>query len=200
MRYAIIGWGSLIWDLDDLAPKVSGAWQMAAGPALPLEFTRISPKRKRSLVVIVNAEHGTACPTHVIASRRDAIAGAIDDLAARERTPPNGIGAVCLATGHRQGSDRAVPELVARWCREAGWQGAVWTDLPSNFEAETGQPFGHETALAYLRTLSRDSLDEALRYIENAPAATDTAFRRRLAADPWWRAEADALLGARPVA
>ena len=37
-RYAVLGWGSLLWDLDDLAPKVTGDWHMLAGPALPMEF------------------------------------------------------------------------------------------------------------------------------------------------------------------
>jgi hypothetical protein len=41
-----------------------------------------------------------------------------------------------------------------------------------------------------LRCLTGDSLDEAVRYIENAPAATDTPLRRALSADDWWRAEA----------
>lgn len=189
-RYAVIGWGSLIWDLDDLAPKVEGPWHLRAGPRLPLEFTRISPKRKQSLVVVVNAEYGRPCPTHVIASRRGTLAEAIADLAARERTTEAGIGGVCLNSGVRQNSDLRVAELVAEWCTASGWDGAVWTDLPSNFAAETGEPFTLETAVAYLKTLTWESLDEALRYIESAPAETDTPLRRRLAADPWWRAEA----------
>ena len=55
-RYAIIGWGSLIWDLESLEPHVRGDWSMGAGPRLPMEFTRVSPKRKRALVVCLDAE------------------------------------------------------------------------------------------------------------------------------------------------
>ncbi|SVC10487.1 uncharacterized protein METZ01_LOCUS263341, partial [marine metagenome] len=36
---AIIGWGSLLWDLDNLTPFVQGDWAINAGPRLPLEFS-----------------------------------------------------------------------------------------------------------------------------------------------------------------
>lgn len=188
MKYAIIGWGSLIWDLDDLAHKVAGDWLNSAGPRLPLEFSRISPKRLNSLVVVVDAENGSPCPTHVIASQATTIDQVIVDLAARERTTATGIGAVCLSSGHSQASDPRVADQVAAWCQEAGWTGAAWTDLPINFETETGTAFALDAAVAYLRTLTGASLAEALRYINSAPAATDTPLRRRLAGDPWWQA------------
>ena len=49
---AILGYGSLIWDLEILAPHVAGNWEMRAGPSLPMEFSRISKKRKLGLVVL----------------------------------------------------------------------------------------------------------------------------------------------------
>lgn len=191
--YAILGWGSLLWDLANLTPHVRGEWLMQGGPALPMEFTRISPKRKMGLVVCLDANHGVECPTHAILSVRDSIHGAIDDLARRERAPVARIGAVCLASGHRNGSSPEVVALVANWCAGTGRQGAVWTDLEPNFAAHRGEDFTIPRALAYLRTLTGESLDEAVRYIENAPAATDTPLRRALAAEDWWRAEATRL-------
>ena len=189
-RYAIIGWGSLIWDLDDLAGHVRGAWAMGAGPRLPMEFTRVSPKRRKALVVCLDPVHGVGCGTNVIVSARDRIEAAIEDLARRERAPLEHIGALCLGTGHTQGSKPAVAEAVRRWCEAGGWAGAVWTDLPSNFEAELGEAFSVARALAYLRTLEGPGLDEAVRYIESAPPATDTPLRRALGAEDWWGAEA----------
>jgi hypothetical protein len=38
MNIAIIGYGSLIWDLADLAAHVEGPWRRGAGPHLPVEF------------------------------------------------------------------------------------------------------------------------------------------------------------------
>lgn len=189
-RYAIIGWGSLIWDLETLADQVRGGWAMGAGPRLPMEFTRVSPKRKRALVVCLDPEHGVGCATNAIRSARDRVEAAIGDLARRERAPVERIGALCLASGHMQGSKPEVADAVRRWCAAGGWAGAVWTDLPSNFAEELGAPFSIPRALAYLRGLAGESLDEAVRYIEQAPPATDTPLRRALAAEAWWRAEA----------
>jgi hypothetical protein len=196
-RYAVLGWGSLIWDLDNLAPHVRLPWAMAAGPRLPMEFSRISAKRRMGLAVCLDPEIGVPCPTHAIESVRERLDEAIGDLALRERAPRVGIGGVCLATGATQGRE-AIVATVRDWCREAGWHGAVWTDLMPNYVETAGEAFSIERVMAYLRRLSGDSLDEAVRYIENAPIATDTPLRRRLAADPWWRAQAARVdLGAR---
>ncbi len=188
--YAILGWGSLIWDLGSLAPHVRGDWAIGAGPALPMEFTRVSPKRKGALAVCLDAVHGVGCATNAIASAREEIGTVVADLARRERANEAGIGAVCLASGHATGTDPEVVEGVRQWCLATGWAGAVWTDVRSNFEHRLGEAFSVPRAIAYLRGLTGDSLDQAVRYIENAPAATDTPLRRALANDDWWRGEA----------
>ena len=177
---AIIGWGSLIWDLDDLAPHVTGEWRMGAGPRLPMEFSRVSPKRKRSLVVILDPDDGVACATCWIASARAGVAAAAADLARRERCAEAMIGAVCLATGSSRGRVPIV-EAVRAWCRGAGLAGAVWTELLPDFAEHTGTAFGLGPALDYLGGLGGESLAEAVRYISNAP------LRRALAAEPWWQ-------------
>lgn len=184
---AILGYGSLIWDLDDLAPRVRGEWRMAAGPALPLEFSRVSPKRKQSLVVVIDTDAGDPCPTHVIESARASVAEAVTDLAARERTDAAHIGWVDIAAGAAHSNRPGVAERVTQWCVATGVTGAVWTDLDGNFEAATGAPFTIARGIAYLKTLEGDSLAAALEYINGAPAATDTPLRRALMADPWWR-------------
>ena len=66
-RFAVLGYGSLIWDLDDLAPHVELPWAMGGGPLLPMEFSRISPKRKMGLLSF-STDNGVPCPTHAIAS------------------------------------------------------------------------------------------------------------------------------------
>lgn len=184
-RYAVLGWGSLIWDLDDLAPNVALPWQMRAGPALPMEFTRISPKRKMGLAVCLDLDHGVACPTHAIASRRATLEDVVTDLAARERAPTDLIGGVCLASGQQQGRE-GIAAIVAAWCRDAGWAGAVWTDLRSNYTEMSGRAFSIADAIAYLKTLEGASLEEAVRYLHLAPPDTRTPLREALRQDPWW--------------
>ncbi|HUS56161.1 MAG TPA: hypothetical protein VMY41_19405 [Thermohalobaculum sp.] len=189
-RYAIIGWGSLIWDPENIAPHVQGDWAMGGGPVLPMEFTRVSIKRNMALAVCLDVVHGVGCITNAIASVRDEIGPVISDLARRERAPDHHIGAVCLASGHANGTSAAMVADVRKWCQARGWTGAVWTDLPSNFTEHLGQEFNIPRAIAYLRGLTGDSLDQAVSYIEQAPAATDTPLRRVLNADDWWLAEA----------
>ena len=190
--YAVIGWGSLIWDLENLAPHVEGGWAMGAGPVIPLEFSRVSPKRKMGLAVCIDTTHGVGCPTNVIASRRNGVDEVFADLSRRERAPAGMIGAICRATGRRAG---AAAEIVGDWCADNGFRGAVWTSLPANFMELRGEAFSVERGEAYLRTLAGESLDEAVRYIENAPKATDTPLRRALAGREWWRAEAARVRG-----
>jgi hypothetical protein len=188
--YAILGWGSLIWDLENLTPHVRGGWSIGGGPVLPMEFTRVSAKRQQALAVCLDAVHGVGCVTHAIASVRNEFGAVVADLARRERAPVERIGVVCLASGHVNGSSPEVAEGVRQWCADGGWRGAVWTDLPSNFEDRLGEGFSVGRAMAYLRSLTGASLDEAVRYFENAPAATDTPLRRALSKDAWWCGEA----------
>jgi hypothetical protein len=183
---AILGWGSLIWDLDDLAPKVAGSWAFCAGPRLPLEFSRVSAKRAMGLVLALDPADGVACPTHAIRSRRASLAEARADLAARERAPLDRIG---WADADGAGESR-LPEVVAiaaAWCAATGHRAVLWTDLEPNFEALTGNPFSVAAGIAHLRELAAPNLAEARRYIRAAPLATRTPLRRALARDPWWR-------------
>ena len=184
-KIAIIGWGSLIWDLEILAPHTSGNWQMEAGPLLPMEFSRVSPKRKLGLAVCLDPAVGVPCRTHVIRSVRGDILQAVEDLRARERAPEGLIGAY-----HADFQHGRMPEVVARvqaWCADKGWGGAVWTDLEPNFEAHTKRRFSVAEGIAYLKTLRRESLEEAYNYIQNAPAQTATPLRAALAEDSWWQ-------------
>jgi hypothetical protein len=185
-RIAILGWGSLIWDLDDLAPKVAGGWVMRAGPRLPMEFSRVSPKRLMGLVVALDPLDGVACATHAIRSRRTRLADAVADLAARERASEERIG--WAEAGGRSFS--RLPEVagaIADWCATAGWHAAVWTDLEPNFHSMTGRPFSIGAGIAHLRELEGANLAEAHRYICAAPLGTRTPLRRALVRDDWWR-------------
>ena len=187
-KIAVIGWGSLIWDLDDLAPKVAGDWAMAAGPRLPLEFSRISPKRAMSLVVVLDPDDGAPCESHAIASIRDDIHAAAHDLQRRERAQSIAqIGAVCRRTRFVRATDERIAAAVTDWCAVHDIAGAVWTDLPRNFAEITGKPFGIPAGIAYLRELPERNLAEALRYITFAPGGTATPLRTALEREDWWR-------------
>ncbi len=183
---AIIGWGSLLWDLDDLDPKVNGEWHIGEGPQLPLEFVRISPKRKQSLVVVTDLQHGAPCGSSYIKSKRTNIEAAIDDLAARERTKADEIGAVSDQQIY-QAKHPEIAKLVQDWLKTSPCEAAIWTDLSANFELETGLPFDVDTAISYLKTLKGESLLEAKRYIDFAPPQVVTPLRNALNKNGWWQ-------------
>ena len=185
-RFAVIGFGSLIWDLDDLAPYVANDWQMYEGPVLPLEFSLVSQKRQHALALVIDHADGLPCPTCVIDSTRNSLDETVTDLAARERTTINNIGYVDRTKGDSHSAHEITRETLWDWIGATDYDGAVWTDGTRNFEALTGQPFGLQAALDHLWALTGDSLTEAQRYIRNTPARVDTPLRRALADSPWW--------------
>ena len=185
-KIAVIGFGSLLWDLDDLAPKVSGEWKMYEGPILPLEFSLVSRKRHYALALVIDYGDGAPCPTCVIDSVRSEIGAAIVDLANRERMEPTNIGFVDRNTGESHSHREETRNTFWNWIEDSTYDGAVWTDGERNFEALTGRAFSLKTAQDHLRSLQGISLEEARRYIRNAPARVETPLRRALEGAPWW--------------
>ena len=183
---AVIGFGSLLWDLDDMAPKVSGEWKMYEGPILPLEFSLGSRKRHYALALVIDYGDGAPCPTCVIDSVRSEIGAAIVDLANRERMEPTNIGFVDRNTGESHSHREETRNTFWNWIEDSTYDGAVWTDGERNFEALTGRAFSLKTAQDHLRSLQGISLEEARRYIRNAPARVETPLRRALEGAPWW--------------
>ena len=189
-KIAVIGWGSLLWDLDDLAPHVTGDWTVAAGPRLPFEFVRVSPKRKQALVVVIDEAHGVECATSHIQSARGQLSDAVEDLARRERTVADQIGYADRAGRAQQSRHGFVVENVRSWLDTSGYDAAVWTDLGGNYHETLGEPFSIEGAIRYLKTLTGESLIEARRYIESAPENVETPLRSALRHEAWWQAVA----------
>jgi len=185
-RIAIIGWGSLLWDLDDLEPHVSGDWFVDQGPTLPIEFALVSRKRNRALAAVIDHTVGEHCAASVIESSKQSLPEALGDLARRERCDGQHIGAVHRDTGFTQAKLPQTLVLVEEWLHTTHYDGAVWTDIETNFEVMTGDAFTVGTAVQYLQSLGEESLREAKQYIENAPAAVSTPLRRRLQVEDWW--------------
>lgn len=184
--FVVIGWGSLLWDIDNLEPYVEGDWYMEQGPCLPLEFVRVSPKRKHALTLIIDHDHGASCGTSFIASTRGSIHDVIMDLASREVTGIENIGAIDRNGGYTQSKSLDIQTIISTWLEQMGYLGAVWTDLERNFDSQLGSAFSVDSAIAYLKGLGLESLIEAKRYIDNAPKAVATPLRQALANDPWW--------------
>ena len=108
------------------------------------------------------------------------------DLSERERAATDNIGLLDLRTGMCQSRSEAVAAGVRAWLEASGFDGAVWTDTPTNFESVTGKPFTVSNAASYLRALTGSSRRDAKHYIESAPTAVSTPLRRHLREQDWW--------------
>lgn len=177
MKIAILGWGSLIWDPQDLPRE--GIWERP-GPSLCLEFSRVS--RDCRLTLVINPDHGEDCKTYYVLSPRVDIDDAIEDLRSREGTPnKSNIGFVDLERDREQGRDQGSVDIIRGWAEKRGFSGIVWTDLEANFEKQTGKQFGVDAAVAYLEGLPKTAHKLAMKYIDNAPAEVSTPLRSKLA-------------------
>lgn len=178
MKIAIIGWGSLIWDPRDLPRE--GVWQ-DGGPECPIEFSRIS--RDARLTLVIDPKNGKACITLHVLSPRSSLDDARDDLCRREGTNDKNIGWVDLKreTDSRKSHpyEANIYDTVIKWCKENGYDAAIWTALASNFKENTGKDFSSDAALKYLVNLPKNVLRGALKYIRNAPECIDTPVRKK---------------------
>lgn len=176
---AILGWGSLVWDPQDLPHY--GPWR-TGGPTLPIELSRVS--RDCRLTLVIDFDAGDRCPTRFAESPRSDLADAVEDLRRREGAGCKHIGFYDQRGG--ASSQKPYPEqpdvfkVVSDWLREQDIDAAVWTALPSNFRHETGQDFSVGAGINYLRSLPTTSRENALTYIWNAPEEIDTPLRRRI--------------------
>ena len=174
-RIAMLGWGSLLWDKDEEFDERHGRWR-SGGPTLKLEFSRISKSRGGALTLVIDPENGVETQVRWSLSRRPGLGDAVEDLRKREKSKLRWIG-IYSAAGDRRGRDEEVLSVIEDWAGEHGLDGVVWTDLPGNFEDETGERFSVDTAMRYLKTLRGDDREKAFRYIENAPAFVRTPLR-----------------------
>jgi hypothetical protein len=177
MKIAVLGWGSLIWNLGVL--KIAGDW-MAGGPILPIEFSRISKNGRLTLAVDEN--DGTDVVTRYAFSAVPELAAAIDNLKEREGAPNrNRIGFVdilhgsvgdCTAKQHSE-----VCQRIHNWAVRRQLDAVIWTALGPNFFEKRREAFSVDAALRYLSSLDEPTKSMALEYIYKAPSEVKTPLR-----------------------
>lgn len=108
---AILGWGSLIWDLTHPGAadfdKWHDTWQ-DDGPPIQLEFSRVTTlaPRQNVLTLVVDPTHGSLCTVQYCFSQRTVADDAFKDLARREN--------IALP------SDGSIPASIGRIFRHGG--------------------------------------------------------------------------------
>lgn len=185
MRIALLGWGSLLWEGGPEFDKWHGPWEYD-GPALKLEFSRISEKRLNALTLVIDTEHGTETSVAWCLSNRAALADALCDLRAREGTTLDNIGRVTIAP-EVEPFDNGVPEgAIVAWSRTKNLDAVIWTALKSNFQEKTRRPFSVGAVLSHLKTLTPEAKVKAAEYIWRAPEFVKTPVRTALQKEPWF--------------
>ena len=181
---ALLGWGSLIWDPRPEFDQWHEAWR-PDGPRLNLEFSRISQTRHGALTLVIDPLRGVPNTVTYSVSRRNRLDDVIHDLARREGTNIGNIGHVCRLPNSLSCRDAGSGKVIAAWAAARNIDAVVWTDLPSNFEQKTREPFSLDAAIRYLERLDPTGRAEAARYIRRAPLSISTPLRRAVAAEAW---------------
>ena len=173
MKIAYLGWGSLIWDQRELLTR--GMWQKD-GPALPVEYARISNDGGLTLVLYSSAKQVDVLWIH--ADTED-LAEAIGNLRSREGCRREKIEYVSLMDNSC--NCVAIPSLykiVQKWAKEKDLDVVLWTGLSSNFKDKTKTLLNEKSAVAYLKGLNEAELSKAEEYILNTPSQIQTNYRK----------------------
>lgn len=183
-RIAVLGWGSLVWQPVNAHGDVAvhPPWHHD-GPALPVEFARISADGRLTLVVLPGYSHRS--PVLWARSRLESLPAARSALAARETGSPleriHGI----TRSGRPLGEpDPRVVAPVRSWLEERPLGAVIWTGLPPGERWAAGrvEGFSEDGALAYAAGLSGEARRRAAEYVRRAPPQINTPLRRRLQA------------------
>jgi hypothetical protein len=180
MTIAILAWGSLIWNPGSL--HIEGGWR-PGGPALPIEFSRISNNGR--LTLVIDERCGVPMPTRFALSKLSDAQAAVRDLQLREGAPtPKGIGIIDSTSA--PGSSHALKkhpwaaEQIRQWAQQTNIKTVIWTAIGPRFIERTGTPFSVDAAIHYLASLTDPTKTMALEYIRNAPGDVLTPVRTKV--------------------
>ena len=176
MNIAVLAWGSLVWDPCNL--KVEKTWH-ENGPGLPIEFTRKSQDGRLTLVIYPQAKQVT---TLWALSTCATLEEAVENLRIREGRPLREKIGRWRADRDMQISVKTddYTKTIAAWGLKNKFDAVIWTALSANFEEETKKPLSEDAVCEYIRSLTGEKLDAALKYIRKAPAQIETEFRPAL--------------------
>jgi hypothetical protein len=186
-KIAILGWGSLIWDVEDNREfnQLHEEWK-CDGPVLGLEFSRKSCTRAGALTLVIDPKHGAPCTVAWALSTRPDLAEAIEDLRLREKTSAKKIGRFPTDESQRGlGKGDAALGAIAAWTTEKRLDAVLWTALTGDFDAVPERDFLRE-AVKYVQELNPQGKAKAAEYVWRAPDFVRTPLREALQKEPWF--------------
>jgi len=186
MRIAILSWGSLIRTGEARGLAINGEWN-AAGPVLPIEFSRISQSGDRTgcLTLVIDEQNGVNTPTFYAVSSHNNLDWALSNLRFIENiTLKYSVGYINLINHTERGWAREKTpiscDIITEWARRNSFDAVIWTSLLSNFEKALNIPFTVQSAVSYINSLSPQLKAKAMQYVNNSPATVVTPVRTAL--------------------
>ena len=186
MHVAILGWGSLLWDVKPEFDDQHAKWEFD-GPDLKIEFSRVSQSRGGALTLVIDPTNGASCAVAHARSKRKDPEDAICDLRSREGTTRANIGFYFADGSRQQSRDAATLDAIQAWAKKKAIDVVVWTDLTSNFEKVCGRSFTVDHALSHVSTLDAKAKSGAVEYVWRAPSLVATPLRTALQSMPWFK-------------
>lgn len=170
MKIAILGWGSLIWNPQNLNYNTETGWQ-SEGPILPIEFARISNDGRLTLVI---TEDGTDIKTLFAISAFEILDKAILNLAIREGSSIANIGFYEKTNNQFSPSDFKFQKNIIDWMQlNNDIDAIIWTNLGENWKTK----LVIKDRISYLSNLENSKKEKAEEYIRKTPNQVRTKIR-----------------------
>jgi hypothetical protein len=187
MKIAILGWGSLLWDLqpkfESFEKSCEPVWHLD-GPVLNIEFLRISSSRNGALTLVIDDKAGSPMTVAWRFSKRKTLEDAICDLRCREGAGLKDIG---YCSKDKSSTSSTSLNKIEEWRKTKKFDAVVWTALPSNFKDKTKKKFSVKNAIAHIQGLKDEGKAMAFEYICRAPEFVKTPLRTALQKEPWFK-------------
>lgn len=167
---ACLGWGSLIWDPQEL--PVREPWH-ADGPLIRVEFLRKSIRGRITLVIDPEAPQ---VPSRWAVMNSLEIKAAVEALRDRERILPKFVHRDIGRWRAGEIPPTSIPDL-ADWAQAHKIDGVVWTALGHNFHKSGAHPTSEDVVL-FLRERVGIEHEEAKNYVRYAPSQIATPYRK----------------------
>ena len=185
MNIAVIGWGSLIWCPGSL--RIKTKWRRE-GPALPIEFARISEDGRLTLVI-----HPNSAPqqTYWALSDLTELDAARRNLQEREGCPPGKIHSFPVGDAYEAISHTVAADIESWLAKHEDIEVVIWTGLTTNWNEKFQRKFSPDDAVRYLENLdaereqTRLTYERAREYVRNAPPSIQTEVRTKMREKGW---------------
>lgn len=168
MKIAVIGWGSILWDKGSL--KTTGEWKND-GPALPLEFSRISsPGKPKERLTLILSDTGTNCVTYWDLMAAKDLKTARNNLRDREGSVTDDIH---IFTRNQNPLSLVAIQIDAWLAGHPEVDAVVWTGVGSNWLELRHKEFSDEDLIQYLES-KKSSISRIKENFERTPEQLQT--------------------------